>query len=204
MQVKGHYRNLTPFLNRKVPDIRLSMMEEITQLLDLERWGPIEEVNSVIYAKFREDLQPPRSDIAVSRPLPTDWLEKTVTFAKPASETSVRRLFSLCNGLRVGATRFATYAVLTDEYPGTGTRLDINVPNIYERPDFISEKDLIVGFGYLKQSAAFSEVSHVISESGDIYLVNHDSPTEVFRSYECVDDWLVSEFNHAASETRFD
>lgn len=175
-------------------------MSEIVRMLDLNRWNDLRAVNDVLFAKHRNDLSPPRSEVRVSRPLTKLEATDALETALPSYKDSVQRLLSLFNGLRVENTNFVVYSYLTEKLPGNSVRLDIVVPNVYERPSFISNDDLIVGTSNAKKRKEQSaKVFHVFSASGEIYLKRADEPEKIFRSYASVDKWIVTEFERALS-----
>lgn len=185
-------------------------MKSIREILKLDRWPDLIVGPNGFAAKRRTDIAPLAYEIVINSPLRAEAVEKVVNYAGSADARLTRNLFSLCNGIRIGATKFAVYGVLAQIDRGSGDvashpPLDINVPNIYGRPKSWPEDYLIVGSS--TERGAFgsdSELVHAITPDGRIVVAEETDASIVRREYGSVDDWLAAEVDRAIrDETRF-
>lgn len=88
-------------------------------LPDIKKVFGLEEVADLVVstngfaAKRRPDIAPFAYEIVVNRPAKEETVRRFQDYAGGADTSMVRDLFSLCNGLRVGATKFGFYGILT-------------------------------------------------------------------------------------------
>lgn len=177
--------------------------EEIRHLLELDRWPDLIVGPNGYAAKRRPDVAPFAYEVKINKPLGAEVLEKIVAFANGADPIMTRRLYSLCNGIRIGATKFGVYGVLgqidrTSKDDAFHPPLDINVPNLYGKPDGWPDDHLIVGFSTEPvESGARQERTHAITPYGSVVVTKTDNAMERYREYSSVEAWLISEIDRA-------
>lgn len=182
-------------------------MKSIRDVLQLDRWPDLVVGPNGYAAKRRPDIAPFAYELVINNPLRAETLEKVVNYAGKADRELTRRLFSLCNGIRIGATKLAVYGVLAQIDRGwrdvaQHPPLDINVPNIYERPTGWPEDYLIVGSS--TEDGGKKKMFHAISSDARIVIAAKESASSVVREYDTVERWLASEVDRAIKdETRF-
>jgi hypothetical protein len=174
-------------------------MVSIREVLELDRWPDLVVHTYGFEARHRPDIAPLAYDISINNPPRAETIEKIVSYAGNADKLLTRDLFSLCNGLRVGATRFSVYGI-----PVQGVRfppLDIDIPNIYGRVASWSEDDLIVGTSTEGTRSAAMKMMHAITPDGRIVVALESDASVVHREYARVRDWLAAEVERAVSDT---
>jgi hypothetical protein len=175
--------------------------QKIIDLLRLERWGDAFILNGVLYANLPPDGTLSDTEVSISEPLSENWRRKIETYAEPIEKEKINCLYSLCNGLRVGSRYFGLYAFITPDSHGSATRLNIDVPNIHERPKFIPPEDLIVGFSEGERTEEGTlRFYHVISARGQVYAICRNRPDRLLREYQDITQWLTAEFELAISK----
>ena len=87
-------------------------MTEIREILKLDQWPDLVVGTNGYAAKRRVDVAPLAYEIVINAPLTGLMIEKVIDFGGRADADLTRDLFSLCNGIRVGATKFAVYGVV--------------------------------------------------------------------------------------------
>jgi hypothetical protein len=179
------------------------MKTEIRSLLRLDQWPDLVVGNGGFAAKRRVDIAPFAYEIVIGKPPREDTLRKLLDYATGADQNLVRDLFSLCNGIRIGATKFGVYGVLgqVDRSTSDATScspLDINVPNIYGRPEGWPESYLIVGFSReVERSGQRRRMLHAVTPHGKVTVSSEDDYLEVHREYPSIELWLLSEVQRA-------
>lgn len=182
-------------------------MKSIRDVLKLDRWPDLVVGPNGYAAKRRIDVAPLAYEIVINNPLRAETMEKVVNYAGKADRELTRRLFSLCNGIRIGATKFAVYGVLAQIDRGSGDvaghpPLDINVPNIYGRPAGWPEDYLIVGSS--TENSGKMKMFHAITPNTRIIVAEKGNASAVLREYDTVEQWLAAEVDRAIKdETRF-
>ena len=162
---------------------------EIQTLLELGRWDDLETDISGWRAIRRVDIAPMAYEIKINAPLEGRRLQLVVDFAKPVKSVYISRLYSLCNGLRIGSLKFAIYGLL----------------NTYEFPEGIDNDVFIIGVG-TEGGKGTDELNsiHYMEIDGNVRVVDKLNVKQVLRSYEDVEVWLKNEFERAlADQTRF-
>lgn len=171
------------------------------ELLELRRFSDFLEASGGVSAVVQERLGIKRRWVSVNAPMNSKYFGELVEFAKPVPGEIVLELLKLTNGVRVASNKFVTYGVL-DEKGGAdfvSIPLDINVPNVYERPITLSQSALIIGGGVNNHESAIStqEVVHYLDEKGTIHVCSVENCKTDLASYASVTDWLVEEFGLA-------
>jgi hypothetical protein len=177
-------------------------MPSVRSILNLDQWPDLVVGSNGFAAKRRVDIAPMAYEISINTPLRAEMIEKAVEFAGKADAGLTRDLFSLCNGVRVGATKFAVFGVLgqIDRTPDEVTGhppLNINVPNIYGRPNGWPEDCLIVG----SSNEAGLKLLHAITPVGRIIVARKDDVSSVLRDFGSVQSWLAAEVDRAIKVT---
>lgn len=181
-------------------------MSGIRALLNLDRWPDLEVASQGFAAKRRLDIAPRAFEINVNLPPSRETIEKIGEYAGKADSKTTKSLFKLCNGVRVGATKFGVFGVLRkiEREPGSlggHSPLDINIPNVHERPQGWPEDVLIVAFSTEDRCEAKGvRHYHAITTDGRIIVAPENKPQAVVREYTSVDDWLVSEVDRALKD----
>lgn len=176
----------------------LVRMTEICNLLELRILPDYLEIPGGWFAVKQLRLGLERRWVSVNDPVDARHHAKLLTFAEPVPSKTVLDLFELTNGVSVASNKFVTFGVL-DEKGGAdfaSIPLDINVPNVYERPSTISNAALIVGAGvnHHTDKASLQEVVHYMDEHGSIHVSPEDDCNCKLVSYVTVEDWLKQEF----------
>lgn len=133
-------------------------------------------------------------------------LQKMLEFAAGADPELTKELFSLCNGVRVGATKFGVYGIIgaidrSSSDSGYHPPLDINIPNIYGRPETWPENCLIVGFSYeSSRGKTDQKMIHAITPNGKVIVAEERDFLAVDREYYSVEDWLSREVKRALDD----
>lgn len=182
-----------------------NMNGDIYNLLELGRWDDLLISEEGWEAQCRPDIAMRAYEIRINAPLVPEKMEMVVNFAKPVSATAVKNLFNLCNGLRVGATKFSVFGILntdseTEKYPLLFSPFDLNIPNIYGRPNGLANDSLIVGSSIESKSVGGDKLLHVMQLDGQIQIIKKDEAKTCIRRYDDVRKWLVSEFNIAVAD----
>ena len=183
---------------------------EIQTLLELGRWDDLETDISGWEAIRRVDIAPMAYEIKINAPLEGRRLQLVVDFAKPVKSEYISRLYSLCNGLRIGSLKFAIYGLLNtyedpEEIPLGCSTFDISDANTYEFPEGIDNDVFIIGVG-TEGGKGTDELNsiHYMEIDGKVRVVDKLNVKQVLRSYEDVEVWLKNEFERAlADQTRF-
>ncbi len=184
----------------------MSEANEICRILDLNKWADLIVGVNGYAAKRRPDIAPFAYEILVNKPLREQIVEKVVEFAGGADVNLARSLFGLCNGIRVGATKFGVYGVLgqidrTSSDLAFHPPLDINIPNIYGRPEGWPEQYLIVGFSEeVFEASVNQKMIHAITPQGTILIAPKDDSSAVCREYSSIESWLSSEVQRAIDD----
>lgn len=179
------------------------MNRSIREILELDRWPDLLVGPNGYAAKRRPDIAPFAYEILVNKPLEGLPLKKIYDFAGAADKRLTKNLFECCNGIRIGATKFAVFGVVDKINRTLDDRayhppLDINIPNIYGRPASWPEDYLIVGSsteGY--DDVDIREMTHAITPAGSIIVACEGDYLSVNRSYFEVDEWLSKEVDRA-------
>jgi hypothetical protein len=183
------------------------MSPDIKKILDLEDFSDLEVSTNGVAAKRRPDIAPFAYEIVVNRPASEETLLRLQDYAAGADASMVRDLYCLCNGLRVGATKFAVYGVLTQGGNVSddiifGPPLDINIPNIYARPKTFPDGYLIVGSSKeIDPRGKELKALHSITPDATLVVTNEDDHLAVFRRYYSVEEWLVCEVRRAVEDS---
>lgn len=184
-----------------------SPTDEIRRILKLDIWPDFFADPTAFAAKRRPDIAPLAYEISVNKPLGGNTLDKIVGFANGADAALTRRLYSLCNGIRIGATKFGVYGVVgqIDRGSDAGAAhppLNINIPNIYERPADWPDDHLIVGFS--REPDNSERLIHAITPNGSIIVAGKGNHLAPYRTYFSVESWLQAEVERAlANKDRF-
>jgi hypothetical protein len=167
----------------------------ILELLNLGRFPDLERVRQGHVAIHQPQNGPLSYRIKINDPLPSQSIEHIVGFGLGADPDLIRQLYQLCNGLWVAD--FAVYGLLSGP-SGLSQPWDINVPNLYGRPEGLSESFLIVGLNDEKSADAQTlRLSHCITADGRIVVMELVKPTIFLREYRSIEDWLQTETERA-------
>jgi hypothetical protein len=176
---------------------------DIKELLNLNQFPDLVESSGGYAAKRRPDIAPFAYEIKVNKPLKAVTVQKVLDYSGGADENLVRELFGLCNGMRIGATKFGVYGVLGQIDRGSvdftfHSPLDINVPNVFERPESWPESYLIVGFSTeFNDTQSSQDRFHSITPTGKLIVSMASDHKNVFREYFSISSWLASEVQRA-------
>lgn len=179
----------------------MCVMSEIIELLELRKLPDFLQASGGVSAVLQERLGLKRRWVSVNAPMNSKYFGELVEFATPVPGEIVLELLKLTNGARVASNKFVTYGVL-DEKGGAdfvSTPLDINVPNVYERPISLDQSALIIGGGVNNHESVLStqEVVHYMDEQGTTHVCSIEDCKTDLASYTSVTDWLVEEFDLA-------
>ena len=173
-------------------------MFKIRTLLELDQWPDLEASSSGFSARKRIDIAPLAYEIKINAPLEGEFLNKVVKFGLPAKPEATRKIYSLCNGCNIGASKFFVYGNSFERilerinYPP----FDLQNANLYDRPSHIDPDALIVGGSKgISGSSEVQKYHHTLDSSGCIRAV--DDSKNVVREYEVVEDWLQAEVSLA-------
>lgn len=179
----------------------------IREILKLDQWPDLIVGPNGYAAKRRVDIAPLAYEIVINAPLSEEMIEEIADYAGKADASLTRELFRLCNGIRVGATKFAVYGVSRDLIDRTvgdlacHPPLDINVPNIYGRPKGWPDDYLIVGSSTEDGgNERNQEFFHAVTPQGNIVVASESSNSALSRQYDTVDQWLVTEVERALKD----
>lgn len=181
-------------------------MVSIRDVLNLDQWPDLVVGQNGYAARRRIDIAPLAYEIKINAPLSALMIEELIEYAGRADANLSRDLFSLCNGIRVGATKFAVYGVLrqidrASDDVALHPPLDINVPNIYGRPKGWPDEFLIVGSSTEDGVQAESrKMIHAITPYGSIIVAEEYDYAAVSRGYLAVGQWLAAEVDRALSD----
>lgn len=184
----------------------MEVARDIVRLLKLRDLPDFHETAGGCLALRRTDIAPMAYEVAVNAPPDPATLDQIVSFAKGADEKMIRALYALCNGLKIGATKFAVYGVLSsvdrsDAIDAINTPWDLNIPNTYGRPSSWRENTLIVGVGTERPTdKAPYKVYHSVEDRACIRVSPADNFDKALRSYSTVGDWLSQEVTRALSD----
>jgi len=98
---------------------------------------------------------------------------------------------------------FIVYGVPLDFKPGgtiatNNVPFDINIPNLYGRPDGWPEDVLIVGASQTKEHEGENEdILHCIESQHHVRVASKKNFKCALRQYQAVEDWLHSEVDIA-------
>ena len=182
-------------------------MRDIRHILNLDQWPDLVAGPNGYAAKRRTDIAPLAYEILVNRPLRPEMIDKMVDFAGGADVSLVRELFSLCNGVRIGATKFAVYGVLgqidrESSDVASHPPLDINIPNIYGRPGGWPDEYLMVGSSReSRQNQKGQKLVHAITPDGRIVVAGEEGASNALREYKSAKEWLAAEVDCALHDT---
>ena len=87
-------------------------MRNIREVLKLDQWPDLVAGPNGYAAKRRPDIAPFAYELKVNKPVDDSTLQTILEFAAGADPELTKELFSLCNGVRVGATKFGVYGVI--------------------------------------------------------------------------------------------
>lgn len=183
-------------------------MDKIKQLLDLTQWDDLEEGKYNYAAKKRIDIAPLAYEIVVNKPLTNAMVEKVVTFGGGASAKLIRDLYSLCNGLHIGATRFSIYGVLIAVEGGVNPfgyfpPFDIESLNLYSRPSDCPDEYLLVASHYEREPDKKSQqIYHAITNNESIVVVKEGSFDRPIREYKSIEKWIEVEVASALKQKK--
>lgn len=180
-------------------------LDDIVDLLNLRRWQDFARTSGGWIAKRRIDIAPLAYEIKVNAPPSNAGLRELVQFARPASPDFVSQLYMLCNGLRVGATKFAVYGLRGDlprDDPEASLHivLDTNQINVWGRPQPCTEDLFFVGASSEGPPRNRREHYHYIGTSERIGVVQEGNLGTDVRSYDSVHDWLRAEVERALAD----
>ncbi|MEL6643241.1 MAG: hypothetical protein AAFQ79_04840 [Pseudomonadota bacterium] len=179
---------------------------DLVSLLDLRDMADFVKAPGGYMALRRTDVAPLAYEVRVNSPPSAETLKKIMIFANGANPDFVRTLYESCNGMWVGATKFAVYGVIGsidrgDTEVAMSTPWDINVPNIYGRPESWPDDALIVGIGTEYRSDGPSAKVHHSIEAGSRIRVSLDTDYDtILRSYTTVRDWITGEVARALAD----
>ena len=176
-------------------------MYEVRKLLDLDQWPDLEASMSGFRALKRVDIAPLAYEIEINAPLEGHLLDEVVEFGLPAQAEATQKIYSLCNGCNIGASKFFAYG---NSFEGISDRLNyppysLQTANLYDRPSHIDPEILIVGGS--NDGVSLSEVLryyHTLDSSGCIRVI--DDSNNAVREYETVEEWLKTEVARAIAD----
>lgn len=178
-------------------------MNDICDLLSLNRWGDLSANQGGFIAGHRPDIAPSAYDVSINKPLKSELLPELVRFSDPVPEDLVRALFGLCNGAVIARTKLVVFGVLDATGGGNDVHIpmDINVPNIYERPSSLGKEPLILAKSSEIDEATGAKVKlfHYADKTGKISVSSAECFLKPVRTYSDVKMWLCSEFEIAVS-----
>lgn len=182
-------------------------MMEIVELLGLRELPDFHQTEGGCIAVRRPDVAPLAYEVTVNAPVQASTLEKLVEYGQGASASMIRRLYGLCNGMKVGFGGFDVYGIpggqmdRSDVQKAVHIPFDINDPNIYGRPKDIPDDALIVasGNGLRGSGSETSDPYHIITPDDRIVVATAGRFEVPERTYSTVDAWLVAEFHAALS-----
>jgi hypothetical protein len=167
-------------------------------LMDLTKRDDFHEHAGTLFAIHRLDIAPLAYEFQIQAPLCADILEQLVEFGSGANPDSIRTLYSRCNGLRVGATKFSIYGVRAENMVQPW---DINRPNIYGRPPGYPDDVLIVGHSTENAASGVAETYYHVIEPGPFISIHSTSGyNKLLRRYSSVIEWLMCEIVRALED----
>jgi hypothetical protein len=177
-------------------------MDQIRKLLDLDQWPDLEASMSGFQARKRVDIAPFAYEIQINAPLEGHFLNEVVKFALPALPEATRKIYSLCNGCNIGASKFFIYG---NAFERISDRLryqpyDLQNANLYDRPSHIDPDYLIIG-GSKESSCDDDEAlshHHTLDCFGWIRVMGNSKLA--VREYETVEEWLQTEASRALAD----
>lgn len=176
---------------------------KVVSILELDQYPDFYCNKYGCMAKRRPDVAPFAFEITLNAPLDSATLREIMAYAKGACQDLVRDLYSVCNGLRVGATKFTVYGVNSelprDDFDAVQFMpIDINRANIYGRPETYPENCLIIGSSSeISDNGAKLECYHSIENRSIIRVSLKEDFNTILRQYGDVEDWLKSETKRA-------
>ena len=186
-------------------------MGELVKLLKIDQLPDFHRTQNGWIAKRRVDIAPLAFEVVVNNPLGHHMKDRIAGFCGGACERMALRLFGLCNGLHIGATKFSVYGVLGQtvardaQDEASHIPFDINIPNLYGRPEGWSEEVLVVGTGSETNSdGQKTKLKHGITADCEIIVAEENSYEKPARLYQSVEDWLTFEVGRAlADDSRY-
>ncbi len=167
----------------------------IIELLNLERFPDLARLRDGYVVIHEPEKGQSLYKLDVNDPLSPESIEKIVVFGEGADPALIRRLYQLCNGLRVA--KLGIYGLLSGPW-GAAQPWDINVPNLYGRPEGFPENFLIVGTNREKDKEGQTlKLSHCITADGRVVVVELEKPDVIWREYCSIDEWLQTEVERA-------
>jgi hypothetical protein len=171
------------------------MQLSILELLDLRRFPDLERVSQGYVAIHQPEQGRLSYKVKLNDPLSAGSVEKIVSFGLGAEPSLIRQLYLLCNGLWVA--KFVVYGLLSGP-SGLQQPWDINVPNLYGRPEGFPENFLIVGISEEKNEKGQTiELSHCITADSRVVVVELQKPYIFLREYLSIENWLQKETERA-------
>ncbi len=178
-------------------------MNDIYDLLSLNRWGDLSAKQGGFIAGHQPDIAPSAYDVSINKPLKSELIPELIRFSEPVPKDLVLALFGLCNGAVIARTELIVFGVLDATGGGDDVHIpmDINVPNIYERPSGLGKEPLILANSSEVDEASGAKVKmfHYADKTGKISVSSVECILKPVRTYGDVKMWLCSEFEIAVS-----
>ncbi|MBE1294575.1 MAG: hypothetical protein GJ677_18990 [Rhodobacteraceae bacterium] len=178
-------------------------MTDIFELLSLDRWSDVKSDQGGYTAGHRPDVAPSAFDVSINKPLKPELIPELLKFSEPVPKELVLTLFGLCNGAVIARTKLTIFGVLDATGGGNDAHIpmDINVPNIYGRPEGLGSEPLILAKSSEVDASSGAKIKlfHYADETGKIFVSSADRIMKPVRIYNDVQTWLRSEFEIAVS-----
>lgn len=173
---------------------------DISSLLNLENKDGYETSENNHRALLRPDIAPQAFELIVNAPVFEELIHGTLPkFLEGANPDLFETLYSACNGLSVGATKFGVFGFLTNKQ-GYKVPWNIEVPNWYGSPDR-PKPSLIVGVS-TERTAEGTDLKcyHTIQAEKEIHVTPTGDFDRVLRQYTSVESWLSAEVQRALED----
>ncbi|MBO6898624.1 MAG: hypothetical protein JJ868_14725 [Shimia sp.] len=135
-----------------------------------------------------------------------DLIAEVAQFARLVPKEAIEALFGLTNGVMVARNKFNMFGVLGKRGGGEYAHLplNINLPNVYERPAELQEGALILAHSSENDNASghICKYCHYVDGTGVISVPDYNDLSAPVRCYDDVSNWLCSEFETALSSLK--
>lgn len=178
-------------------------MNEALDLLSSVGLRKVKVVEGGIIGYHRPDIAKFAYDVLVNEPMAKPVLESWEDWVGGEFMGDYRELFSICNGLLIGRSKFGVFGFRSDRNGAPIERyvkqpFDIVTPNAYPTGKNLLENDLVVGFSH--EGSNETPFQHVFRAPSTILVLKRDELDSQPRCYQRVRDWLKTEIRSAASD----